>query len=262
MINKDRLLNHIKDQELRFKLIKTLNIVDSVIENHEIRYTDFLNPYELREFLSIIRGIGQISFHVSKEIKGSERNIVYIYPDYYEESDIPSGLGAILLKGNFKFRSVSHRDYLGSLLGLGLVREKIGDIFVHDDRAYIVLISGITDFVFYNLTKVANLRVNLEKITLDEVLYLEPEFKDISFTVSATRLDSIVSGLFNISRSVANSLILAEKVSVDYEVIKSCSKSLEGGELISIRGFGRARFSGMEYKTKKDRLKVSGKIYK
>lgn len=261
MLNKDKLLNHIRDNELKLKLIKTLNVVELVIDNYETRCTDFLNPYELREFLSIVKGVRQVNFHVSDEVDNSERKIVYVYPDYIQKEDVESSLSCILLKGNFKFRNVSHRDYLGSLLGLGIVREKIGDIFVHEDKAYIILMNNISDFVLYNMTKVANLTVKLEKVNTNEAIYCEPNYKEVSFTISTMRLDSVIAGLFNISRSVASGLIAGEKAAVDYEIVKNNSKNLAGGELISLRGFGRARFIGVEYTTKKDRLKVKGKLY-
>ena len=177
-----------------------------------------------------------------------------------EYEDIDETLRFIQIEGNFKFKSISHKDYLGSLLSLGIKREKIGDIVIHENFCQVIVSFDICDFILMNLEKVSNNNVKLKEISREDIIYSKPKYKDVSFTVTSSRIDCIISGLYNISRQESSKLINNEKVQVNYEKITSCSKEIKAGCLISVRGKGRSQITSIGGLTKKGKIKVQGKI--
>lgn len=121
---KERRVSHITDTLLREKVLRVLDIVQQVLYTHEVKHSDFLTPYEQRELASVLNGIYDVRYSFDGMSEQSERKIVSIYPDYLEEScqDI---LVCLKITGNTQFSKLSHRDYLGSILGLGLRRERL-----------------------------------------------------------------------------------------------------------------------------------------
>ena len=226
-----------------------------------MKHSDFLTPYEQRELASVLNGIYDVRYSFDGMSEQSERKIVSIYPDYLEEScqDI---LVCLKITGNTLFSKLSHRDYLGSILGLGLRREKIGDIFVVQDGAYIVCLQSVADYICFHLEKVKNVSVKVNRVEKDEIELPKQEKRECEFVVSSIRLDSIVAGMFHLSRNDAKSLVQKELVSVDYEVISNPSKILEPPSVISVRGFGKGTFEKVLYQTKKDRYKLRATILK
>ena len=177
-----------------------------------------------------------------------------------EYEDIEQPIKFIQIDGNFKFRSVSHKDYLGSLLGLGIKREKIGDILIHEDFCQVVVSSDICDYIVMNLTKVATNSVKVKEINREELKTSEKKYKDISFTVSSDRLDCVISGIYNISRQESLKYINAERVHLNYEKITSASKTVSSGDLISVRGKGRSEVVEIGGETRKGRTRVKARI--
>ena len=102
--------------------------------------------------------------------------------------------------------------------------------------------------------------VTIKEISKKDIVYINPKFKEVSFTVSSQRLDCLISGIYNISRQESLKLINAEKVFVDYEKITSASKILERENLISVRGKGRAIIEDIGDITKKGKIKVKVKL--
>ena len=201
-----------------------------------------------------------LKYKVDGGYENAERQLIYIFPYYIEEDDVESDLRVIQIEGNFKFKAISHRDYLGALLNLGIKREKIGDIIIHENFCQVIVSFDICDFILMNLEKVSNNNVKLKEISREDIIYSKPKYKDVSFTVTSSRLDCIISGLYNISRQESSKLINNEKVQVNYEKITSCSKEIKAGCLISVRGKGRSQITSIGGLTKKGKIKVQGKI--
>ena len=137
--------------------------------------------------------IYDIKYSVDGGYDNAERKVIFIYPYYMEYEDIECPLEIVQVEGNFKFKEISHKDYLGAILNLGIVREKIGDIIIHENFCQVVVTSGICDFLTINLNKVSRNKVIVKKISRDDIIPNSPNYKDISFTVSSQRLDCIIS---------------------------------------------------------------------
>ncbi|MCC3864545.1 RNA-binding protein [Terrisporobacter petrolearius] len=259
-MDKLKLTAHIKDIDLKNKMFRIIDKANGCLKNYDVRFSDFLNPFEVESAKAILNVNDDLKYTVDGGYDESERKIVFIYPFYMDYEDINETLRFIQIEGNFKFKSISHKDYLGSLLSLGIKREKIGDIIIHENFCQVIVTFDICDFILMNLEKVARNNVKLKEISRKEVVYNPPNYKEINFTVSSSRIDCIISGLYNISRQESAKLISNEKVQVNYEKITSCSKEIKSESLISVRGKGRSQINNIGGLTKKGKIKVQGKL--
>lgn len=259
-MDKLKLTAQIKDIDLKNKMFRIIDKANGSLKNYDVRFSDFLNPFEVESAKAILNANDDLKYTVDGGYDESERKIVFIYPFYMDYEDINETLRFIQIEGNFKFKSISHKDYLGSLLSLGIKREKIGDIIIHENFCQVIVTFDICDFILMNLEKVARNNVKLKEISKKEVVYNPPNYKEINFTVSSSRIDCIISGLYNISRQESAKLISNEKVQVNYEKITSCSKEIKSESLISVRGKGRSQINNIGGLTKKGKVKVQGKL--
>lgn len=259
-MDKEKLTSHIRDTDLRIFLIRNLSKAQSVMDSHIVKSTEFMNPYQLKCFESIIRSIDSLNYRVYPADPGFERKTVQLCPEYTDPETLEIPVEALKIEGSFKFNKVSHKDYLGSILGLGIKREEIGDIYVHERYGYILIKKKMADYAIMNLTSISRENVKISSVDIDEVEFGEEKFKEIMINISSKRADAIIAEIFNISRSKSQELILAEKLFVDFEKYDSVSREINDGSLISLRGYGRAVFDETLGETKKKRLKARVKI--
>lgn len=257
-MDKLRLTGHIKDVDLKNKMFKVIDKANVCIKKHEILQTDFLNPYEIKNAISILNSNSDMKYKIDGGYEESERSVICIYPYYIE--DIETDISFLKIEGNFKFKSVSHKDYLGSILGLGIKREKIGDIIIHDNFCQVVVSSDICNFVLFNLEKVSKNNVLVSKIQREDLIKSDLSYKEVSSTISSDRLDCIISSIYNLSRQESSKLIENEKVYVDYEKITQSSKVINNNSMISVKGKGRFIITELGDITKKGKLKIKAKI--
>ena len=153
-------------------------------------------------------------------------------------------------------RELSHRDYLGSLLGLGIERRLTGDILVRKDGADIFIIPGIEEFLLKELHRIGSVEVKTEAVSVDEFILPEARFEYIKDSVSSVRLDSVVSSAFRISRGKAAEAIRKGLVSVDHvECLKPDVAVREGATLV-LKGKGKAVLEETGGESRKGRIRI------
>ncbi|WP_083238846.1 RNA-binding protein [Caloranaerobacter ferrireducens] len=259
-LNKAKYLEHIRDPEQIIVMRKILDKIEKVLKNHEIVYTDFLDPYQRRLSHSILNRFSDLNYFEEGGLKEAERKSIIIYPFYLIKEDIENPIGSIKIIGNFK-KKLNHRDYLGSILGLGIKREKIGDIYLHDDFTQIVLHKDILDFIKLHLSKVGNQNVQVEEISLNEIKQGTIEYIEKNVTVSSLRVDNIISAVYDISRSKCLMYFNQNRVKVNWEPIKQPFHLVDETDMVSVKGKGRFLIYKNLGKTKKGRYKLIIKIY-
>lgn len=158
-------------------------------------------------------------------------------------------------KNNHFSESLSHSDYLGALLNLGMDRSVLGDLHVHDNNAYFFCLNTALDFLISGLTRVRKTAVNALKIP-DFPPDLAPHFRELSFTVPSERLDAIVAGFTGMSRNHLSPLFAAGKISVNSRPVYDGSKKVKTNDVITVKGFGKAVFDGISHTTRKGRYSV------
>lgn len=247
-----------KNIEKRDVYIKLLDVVNRVERTWQEQFTDFLTPDE-QYFLNKVAEGREIVIKYFGGKESFERAVALISK---VEMDIEFPVDIIKVKGNFKFEKLTHRDYLGTLLSLGIKREKIGDINVFDDGAEIYILRDFSDYVIYNISKIKHTGVKLEKITIDQARERLDTFEEKIVNVSSLRLDAIVSGAYNLSRAEGANLVKQGNVKLNYVLNDDQSFKVNEGDIVSIRGYGRFLFSKVLGYTKSQRLCVLIKKYK
>lgn len=186
----------------------------------------------------------------------AERKIACFLPDdcYYEELPPISYICIEPLSQKFA-DALTHRDFLGSLIGLGIRREVLGDIIINENKGYLICSDEISGYIVDSLKKVKH--TDVKCYAVDELPQVSTALPEISYTViSSERIDSIVAAAFGISRSDSQELFAKDKVFISGRLTKSLTASPKIGDIISVRGFGRFVYEGIERETKKGRLRV------
>ena len=157
---------------------------------------------------------------------------------------------------NKKFSdALTHRDYLGSILNLGIERCKIGDILVEEDGAFVFCYTSMADFLIDEVCRIKHTPVKAERIT-EESQLPTPKREEISGTVASPRLDSVIGLAFHTSRSSMISYIESGKVFINGKSVVSNGYVLKEGDIVSVRGKGKFQFHSVTSKTKKNRYQV------
>ena len=167
----------------------------------------------------------------------------------------------MLVKGS-GFRELSHRDYLGSVLGLGLERDAIGDILMPDAHSAILLTDArVGDFLTTQMEKVATDTVRVSRLPEGTALTGTRRLQPITDTVASERLDCVVAALCNLSREKAQMAVKSGIVELDYEAVEDCSATVDAPAVISVRGFGKFAVHAFDGTTRKGRIRLAAGKY-
>ncbi|MBS6195301.1 MAG: RNA-binding protein [Clostridiales bacterium] len=225
-------------------------------------FTDFLDLNELHMVHSFRPEENGVVIRYFGGYEGAERQIAAFFPDALSYEDERDGLSMYpidclkISPSSKKFcEYLSHRDYLGALVHLGIDRCKLGDIVIKDQEAYLFCHEQMTDFLLQNLDRVRHTSVKAEKLLNPQELP-QPELKEIRGTVASVRLDSMIALAFSSSRSGMLGLIEGGKVFVNGKMVVSNGHPLKPGDVVSVRGHGKFRYKAMENTTKKGRCYV------
>ncbi len=244
------------EAEEKILLAKAEDAVFLCEKQYQVKTVGFLTPGEAalvkKHFSGTTLPCG-VSISFFGGYPEAERCLFVASPDYAEENEIFEFISAIEISGR-DIDSLSHRDYLGSLLGLGIKREKIGDILTMEDRALVFVLSDIAGYILANLDKVGRKGVKVQSVELGEIKVPKRKVEEIKTTVAALRLDCIVSAATKGSRSQATEMIHSGRVFVNWLECNSLSVQLKPGDVFSVRGVGRFRLSEHLHETKKGRL--------
>ena len=235
--------------------------------NGELGVSDFLSPADLH-FASAYLGRRGASFCSYGGYPDAERRKIYILPDYIELLEDNDGIEVICdfgfstdidcvrIKGS-GFEELSHRAVMGSILGLGVERDAIGDIVMLDrHNAVFFCESRLTAFFEENLERVGRDKVKTLRIELDENISPERKTQKISDTVASARLDCVVSALCSFSRERAKEAILSSLVELNYECEERADREVSVPAVISVKGFGKFKIISLSDKTKKGRYRL------
>ena len=190
----------------------------------------------------------------------AERKIAVFLPDYLEE--VPEDMLKAVRVDVKNTVKLTHRDYLGSVLGTGLKREQIGDILPDSDGAYVLIKPDVADFLSQNLIKVARENVSCSVLDLSEISFAPPEPKgEMVVSANSLRLDKITAEAFKVSRTDAASNILAGKVFVNQREVLKPDFLVNEGDKVTFRGKGKAELSELLGLSKKGKQRLVIKIY-
>ena len=221
-----------------------------------VTFTDFLNLNELHMVNSLANRNPGIHLDSFGGYDFAERQIVAFIPDALSyDWEYPIQCIRILNKGAKFQTSLTHRDYLGALIHLGIERSVLGDILVQKDGAYVFCQEHMVDFIIENLCRIRHTNVLAEVVKKPEELPAL-EFQTTTGSVASLRLDSILALAFHASRSSLVQNIESGNVFVNGKMITSNGYQLKEGDIISLRGKGKFQFMESGGQSKKGRLFV------
>lgn len=219
-------------------------------------WTGFLSPRELemtRYLFGQAPGLTAFGGYAD-----AERVMLVYLPEYLDESWLlEESSPLICLRATFyQEDSLSHRDFLGALMGAGIARETVGDICIGKGCCDFFVIREIAPYIQQNFTSAGRTKVHIQPIPLAAVTTPEPETKEIRDTLASLRLDSVVASGFRIGRSTASQYITSGRAAIDGLPCEKPDKIIAAGNKISIRGLGKIQLRNINGQSKKGRICV------
>lgn len=253
MLPREDLLKGVENRET---IARVIDQADQAIKTWDIICTDFLSPPELIEIQQQFSRLTEVHLCEWGGYPQAERKRIAIARSELplDQSLVP--VVALDIAGNFLFDPATHRDFLGSMLGCGLVREKTGDVIVLGERgAQTIVVPEMLEYLETHLTQVRSVPVRTQRIELSELKVREPKKKEMTTVEASMRLDAIASAGFGVSRSKMTDFISGGNVRVNWKDISQASYQVKTGDLIAVSGKGRLEI-GEVMVTKKDRYRI------
>ena len=246
-----------ESEDEKMCLIRVCDRMERAQEREMPAASAFLSP---REQALVQQLLPKIQFWGGTE--GAERKIAYYLPEYMEKEDYFTDGPIGCLRGDFyEANSLGHRDVLGALMGAGLRRDAIGDIFVHEKHCEFFLLADLTDYLMENLTGAGRQHLQLQKVDPATVEKPPQSMKTLRVTVSSMRLDGVLSAAFHLSRGKAVEAVNGGRVNVNALTCMKPDRMVRPLDEISLRGVGKLRILEEHGQTKKDRTAVTVGIY-
>jgi len=232
----------------------------------------FLSPRELYFGAQYLRTHGMTGrFLEWGGYESAERKKLIVLPEYMEgvtheglsDYGAECDIAALSVTGS-GFVKVTHRDFLGSILGLGLERDVLGDIVLFEGEkngATVICDSGIADYISANLINVGRDTVKVKRVTLDASFLPERKFLPIRDTVASARLDCIVASVCSLSREKAREAVVAGLVELNFETEERPDRGVTAPATLSVRGYGKFKINSVSDVTRKGRFRLDAEKY-
>ena len=215
--------------------------------------TDFLSPAEQRSAQDLLHAA---AIHDGCAFCGgfarAERRMLLFLPDWQEEADESEYMTALRCTYR-KEDTLTHRDFLGSLMAQGVTREKLGDILVSEGSCDLIVSRDIAPYLLQNVTSAGRVKLSVSEIGLSGLNIPELKVKEIRDTVSSLRLDAVLSAMLHVSRGTAAELIEAGRVEINHLPVEKPHAPVYEQDVFTVRGKGRFRLTALPGKSKKDR---------
>ncbi len=188
-----------------------------------------------------------------------ERALLVCAETYFPEEDF--GIVPLEVKGS-TYNVLGHRDYMGSVLGLGLEREMIGDIVPTGDSSALMFTLALTaPFIEENLTKVRRDTVKVFRKETSRDMEVTKKFEEKLIIAASPRLDAVVAGFTGASRADAKEMCTGGLVDVNYLTEESPDRNVTEGDIVSVRGYGKFMVGAFAGETRSGRLRLNVKKY-
>ncbi len=242
--------------EERMLLAKVWDKINTGLRKNIPASTAFLSPRELemtRFLFGDLPGLYAIGGYEEAERRMLVYLPEYLEADFLEGDDSP----LVCLRATYyENDTLTHRDFLGSLMGAGIGRECVGDICVGQGSCDFFVTEEIAPYLLQNFTSAGRTKIRLTRIPLSQARIPEPEVRLVKDTLASLRLDNLISAGFQISRGLAAQYISAGKAAVDSHPCEKADKAVAVGVKVSVRGLGKIKLVSTGSETKKGRIPV------
>ena len=267
-MNKTELLNKFsKDPDERLTLARALDQMERAASRSIPCATQFLSPAQRAALEPLLAASGHPRHLFHGGYEGAERTVCLFLPDWLEGSDwsAQDELAAIECAypptGGPTGTNLTHRDLLGGLMGIGLTREKVGDILTGDSAAQIVCLREAAPIILSQFEQAGRYRLKLREISLSELAPAPAQVKVIHDTVSALRLDAVLASGFSLARGKAAEAVTGGRVSVNHRECLKPDKPVAEGDVLTCRGLGKCVVKTVGGQSRKGRIIIEIERY-
>lgn len=263
-MTKTELLNKCaQSEEERMLLARTLDKLELARTRSVPACTGFLSPGERASVEALLNAAGHPRHLFFGGYEGAERTLCAFLPDWQEEDGwVGEDCPVSALRASFpEDAALSHRDFLGSILGLGITREKVGDLLVERGRCDIIILKEIEPFLLLHLEGAGRTRLRLSPIGLAALTPKTPEVRLIRDTVATLRLDAVAATGFSLPRSKAADLISSGKLHLNRRECLKPDKAVAEGDVLTCRGLGKCVVRSAGGLSKKGRIMLELERY-
>lgn len=236
-------------------LAKTEDMIRLCDKYSSAVFSDFLDGGEAAQLKSSFRFPYGYNFMFFGGCDDCERQILGIFPEWEEADAKAFPISVLKIEGGYN-RKLTHRDYLGTIMSLGIERKKTGDILIEDKCAYVFIYADVAEYVERSISKIGNQGVKTSLVTLDDFKPPKRQMQLIETVCASLRLDAVVGACANVSRQESAKLISCGGVKLNSRETLETAKSVKVGDLISVRGFGKFILSDTGGETRKGRLHI------
>ncbi|KAM7278775.1 hypothetical protein ACFE04_005909 [Oxalis oulophora] len=217
------------------------NVAQRASLRREVLHTDFLTPPVKNESMKVLGKLADVKVVAQGGYPEAERCRLSV--GYFEAlTSDPDIVAALNVSGNFSFQPCSHGDFLGSVLGTGIAREKVGDILLQGEKgAHVLVVPELVDFLTSSLDKVGNVSVSCTRIPLLALEYEPPRTKTLKALEASLRVDALASAGFKLSRSKLVTMISNGDLRVNWTTVTKNGTTLKTGDVVSLAGKGRLK---------------------
>ncbi|WP_186566749.1 RNA-binding protein [Lawsonibacter celer] len=257
-MTKTELLNKTaRTEEERVLLSRVLDKLELTRQRNIPSHTCFLSPTQRVSAESLLNACGHPKHLFFGGYEGAERTICVFLPDWQEPEDwLADPDGPVrALRASFPAGSgLTHRDFLGAVLGLGLDREKTGDLLVGESGCDLLVLEDVAEFLLLHLDQAGRVRLKLAPLPLDQVEPPPVQVRQIRDTVATLRLDAVAASGFSLARGKAADLICAGRVQLNHRECVKPDRAVGQGDVISCRGLGKCVVKEVGGPSKKGRI--------
>ncbi|MQW23746.1 MULTISPECIES: RNA-binding protein [unclassified Lactococcus] len=257
-MSNDNIYQHFKAEE-RIFIDRVMDWLDQVENAYAVISTYFLNPREAFILKSLL-GKKEIQCFSSQDLAETELTKFILAPDFYVLDQADFDLSLLKISYAIKFNQLTHAQVLGAFLNqTGIKRQELGDIVITDEAVQVFVSRHLVE-LFKSIDKIARISVKIKEIPLSELTETVTQASAEILLVDNLRIDKIIASSFKVSRNIAKNMLESKKVKLNYLEIEKKDFSVEIGDLVSVRGFGRIKIIDELGITKKGKQKISVEI--
>ena len=263
-MNKTELLNKFsKDPDERVVLARALDQMDRAANRSIPCATQFLSPAQRAALEPLLAASGHPRHLFHGGYEGAERTVCVFLPDWQEAGDWDAAeeLAAIEAAYPPTGAELTHRDLLGGLMGIGLTRERVGDILVNETAAQIVCLKEAAPIILSQFDQAGRYRLKLKEIPLAALTPAPVQVKLIHDTVSTLRLDAVLASGFSLARGKAADAVTGGRVSVNHRECVKPDKPVAEGDILTCRGLGKCVVKTVGGQSRKGRIIIEIERY-
>ncbi len=252
--------DHFRKEERPF-VERALEMLSQVERKQTPRLTDFLDPRQLSILKSLASQVQDVRVKGRGGYPEAERVRALLYPAWLEPMEDDFSLALIEIRGNRRFVKLEHRDVLGALLGIGLKREKFGDILLDEQGCQTIIAAEMAEFVRMQVTQIHRIPVELLQVPWEQLRVPAPRLAEKSVTVPSLRVDAVIGEVYNLSRAKALVPIRAGSCKINWKVVDDPSHPVQAGDVLSVGGFGRCKIIEVGGPTRSGRVRLTVGVY-